>query len=420
MPNKTNKNKSKNNKSIFKKSVKRNKKIRKNKIFKLTKLKLQIGGNYTNIASSITDFIEIIKKFEEFEKSSRNSTIHKETGFDFANLEDNTYYRKLISYTPCSIDLRMNKESPYEYVFDSEFNLVQTRQRINIENEIILGSDDYIICQSMDDGSYKIIMKNNTNYYSDLCPTQVQLVSLNTENLRDTGHSLMLILNNNEPKSFSVIYPNGGDTIVGKNLSEETFSKMLEQIMIMKGYVYSKINYPPCQIMSVLFPNSCHLWSLLYCELIIRFNLDETIDFFTRTSPMDLDKLISKYATYIMKVIQKINRTIKEDVFIYSNYYIKADELFEKIYAIYRKQVIEPRTIKILRYKNIKISFVRGRDYDWELELLSKTNTKYKILSKDSHKLQTLSIFIKAFPDNFKEILEKYDSNELNMLTSKI
>jgi len=85
---------------------------------------------------------------------------------------------------------------------------------------------------------------------------------------------MILMFNNGnqyipDKRTFSVIDPNGGETLVG-SLDDSKVIKMLEHILSPE-ITYKDVEMPPCQKLSYRIPGSCLLWSQLYMELILRF-----------------------------------------------------------------------------------------------------------------------------------------------------
>jgi len=347
---------------------------------------------------------------------------------------------------PCAIRLEdyIYQNTPIEYSFNSELDLVSKEDPRITNNVTSLRSNDKIICESMPNGEFKIIMSDNTKYFSDICSTQVQLVTLQRGS---EGHSVILILNHGEQKSFSVIDPNGGGTKVGPDLDDILFSKMLGKIMT--DYKNEEVVFPPCQRMSVFIANSCHIWSLLFTELIVRFSLIEAKTFFESKSPVDMNNLIAKYATYIMKVLES-RQGIND--FIYSDYYVKAEEIRNKISEVNIKSTSSKRDgnqdqimIETFMYRNLSRDEVLVLQRDnilvillgytgWIIQIKNPENKQtYYLKSIHSEKetktidLQELSTLIKAYPGNFKKLEEeilnpiiKFGFDTINTLGTKM
>jgi len=378
--------------------------------------KMQIGGSgnitsspsgLSNVAFTIEEFIDIINGFEKFDNKQKADDGNKP--LEFGDLSQNTYYTRLISMIPCAIRLRdyRFRNTPYEYVFNAKLELLSKTAKMN-DDEIVFGQHDSIYCQKNNDLGYKIIMIDNTNFLNDLCQHQVQLVHLVSINrLSKPGHAIILLLNHKD-KQFSVIDPNGIDgAMVDGDLDYRKFAEMLGKILT--TYTYMKIVFPPCQRMSVFFQDSCLIWSLLFTEFIVRFGLENAKSFFFSQAPINADNLIRRYANYIKKVLSATSS--REDVFIYSPYYKKAEEIRSRIADVNRNvtstDIYKTRNRNeniIIQHSNIIISLL-GWD-GWILELTNPANRKKYIVKSTDVDMQILSTLIMVYEPNFTSLMD--------------
>ncbi len=137
-----------------------------------------------------------------------------------------------------------------------------------------------------------------------------------------------------------------------------------------------------------------------------------------------MNNLIAKYATYIMKVLE--SRRGINDFFIYSDYYVKAEEIRNKISEVNIKSTSSKRDgnqdqimietfmyrtlsrdeVLVLQLANILVILLGYTG--WIIQIKNPKNEQtYYLKSIHSEKetktidLQELSTLIKAYPDNF-------------------
>ena len=167
--------------------------------------------------------------------------------------------------------------------------------------------------------------------------------------------------------------------------------------------------------MSVFMSNSCHIWSLLFTELIVRFSLTEAKKFFESNPPIYMNQLIAKYATYIMKVLDTSSGA---DEFIYSDYYIKAEDISRKISEVNQKSTVSGNDRETLMYKTLTrdevltIQFTNillillGYD-GWILQITNPKNGKTYFVKSADMDIQELSTLFKAYPESFEKFENK-------------
>lgn len=180
-------------------------------------------------------------------------------------------------------------------------------------------------------------------------------------------------------------------------------------------YKNEEIIFPPCQRMSFFMPNSCHIWSLLFTELIVRFSLTEAQAFFKSKRPIDMNQLIAKYATYIMKVLDTSSGV---DDFIYSDYYINAEDISRKISEVNQKSTVSGNDRETFMYKRLRIDEVLTIKFTnillillgyegWILQITNPKNEKTYFVKSADMDIQELSTLFKAYPESFENFKNK-------------
>jgi len=323
---------------------------RKRKTNYKTKSKRIMKINQSGGFNTIQEFIdELLKRYNKIELPK---------DFKYDTPIENIYYSQLLKILPCASRLRdamiHMQSNLMRYIFNLnlDLDLIKTGEEILIQDEAIWGEHDTIVCSKLSSGEnkYQITMVEFKNDKHNICNIQVQLIAVRSLKPNNAGHAMILLFNHNE-KIFSVIDPNGGNTLVDDDLNDVKVANMLK--LILTGYTNKPIEFPPCQSVST-FPNSCLIWSQLFTELILRFGLENTKTYFdslikytpahestighrmTQNSKFannviathnDLNKIIKCYVIYIKLCIDdKIGET-----WIYPPEYIAARDLRSKI-----------------------------------------------------------------------------------------
>jgi hypothetical protein len=369
--------------------------------------------------------------------------------FAYNNTQQNYYYTQLVQILPCAArardEIREKKRDLMRYKFN--LDLTMKRKETLVQSENGFGRNDHIICSKLSDGEdgYQIIMGEFDHKHYHDCGTEVQLIFIDSAIRGEAGHALILLVNtetlahtayiNGKPvyiqKTFSVIDPNGGGTLVD-SLDDVSVSIMLESIL--NPYKNTSIEFPPCQRVST-FPDSCIVWSQLFTELILRFGLKNTKTYFdslikyTPSHQSVIAKRMSENTNFVKKVFETnsaLNSIIKcyviyikscidnkKDNWIYPPEYIEANELRSKLFEVIGL------ISKLPKYTNKKAGeyiylyipnfYLITSDYgNWILYNISGSHT---ILKSQEFDPQYVATLFKNFP-SYRKLL-----NYLNLQT---
>jgi hypothetical protein len=405
---------------------------RKRKTNYKTKSKRIMKINQSGGVNTIQEFIdELLKRYNRVELPK---------DFKYDKPKENTYYLQLLKILPCASRLRdariHKKRDLVRYKFKSD--LVKNGEEILIQDEVFFGEHDTIVCSKLsgEEDGYQITMVKFNNE-DNICDIQVQLIALKSVIPDNTGHALILLINNKE-KTFSVIDPNGGGTLVDNDLNDYKLSIMLEQCI--PGYEKKPIEFPPCQMVST-FPNSCLVWSQLFIELILRFGLENTKTYFdsvikyapghqyviaqrmttnanfarnVATTQSVMNSIIKCFVIYIKSCMD--DKT--GDTWIYPPEYIAARDLRSKISDI--AKFIQKLDLYKNRQRGEYIFFSYDKflitiDSNWNWILCFNIEQKYVIKSNEFDQ-QYLATLLAKF-ENFKQLAQYlYKTQMDNML----
>lgn len=402
------------------------KKIRKTKINKQN-YNIQAAGNFENVAHNIDKFIDIINSKDVLKVDSRYGAEFDATGLSSRVI--NNYYSILYKYLPCADTvIKFKKIRTFEFSYDKEKNITFTKHT-DITFEDKYQYDNNIITIYYDRSIIKVNLVIDVNNTYRICGEGVRLILMKHTD-QAQGHASVLYLNY-EQHTFSFIDPNGDDFSckTQNQLVVNALHYILNESYLYnfskKLYEHVCLKLEKCQLKSASIPDSCLLWSLLFMDLILRFGIQQTIEYINTKichTSKSTSMFMLKYANYILECLNDDYTKL----FIYDPYYIESVKLLDEFKKLI-KQNFEFKIKKFysIIYEGIHINLnpseqsIFFRYYD--LQTISfEINMEIDKMYDYYHEFSTYFKKIKGFKDTFERLMlnlkEQFDKLKLDKL----